>query len=299
MTSTSNMGPKAPVILQVEKLNDFSDYVVLRDAKGRSLRPALVPCLQSGRERLQVRDDFTICCDYAVSPAQGTAFLDITQDPNDIHAKQNILPGALAVAKMLLPIEILVPDLRIHALRAKFRAAAFYNERTVNAMRWEYVNESSIRIDVTAYQSQRPVASANVFGEILASPCYEEIKERKVNAEQLQRVRDFLEILGVRPEAYLAKDGIADLTYPFAFMASLPSGEIVRQLEGQGGMITTLSLDLSDRAKMPITGRSGPEVRLRKGRIRQAFWKIITDIIDGLVTYYRGAALVNPTAFFT
>ena len=209
------------------------------------------------------------------------------------------MPGAMTVAKMLLPIEILAPVLRIQSLRAKFHAAGFYGERTVNTMTWTYSSESRVQVDVTAYQMQRRVASAMIFAEICAeSASFQEIKERKINQEQLRRVRQFLTVLGVDPDAYFAKDQGNDYTYPFAFMASLPSGEIVRQFKGQGGMINLLTLDLGDRAKMPITGRSGPEVRLETGRLRQAFRKIITSIVDGLIIYYRGAAVVNPIAHF-
>jgi len=297
MASANYMGPKAPVTLCFEKLGAFTDHLLLRDAKACSQRPALLPHPHSGRRRLQIRDDFTLQCEHVVSASRGQQFLEITQDPNDIHAKENILPGALTVAKVLLPIEILVPALKIEALRAKFRAAAFYGERTINSMSWHYVDESSVRVDVTAYQSQRVVATASVFGEITREPlAIEEIKERKVNPDELSRVSEFMEVLGVHPEAYFDKDGLIDFTYPFAFMAALPSGEIVRQFEGVGGIINMLSLDLGDEAKMPITGSGAPEIRLKTGRVRQTFQRIITDIIDGITTYYRGAALVYPSA---
>ena len=299
MTSTSYTGPKASVDLCVEKLIAFSDYVVLRDAKAQSRKPGLMPLPTARGERLRVRDDFTLCSEYAVSPDYGARFLDITKDPNEIHAREHIVPGAMNVAKMLLPVEILAPGLKINALRAKFTAAAFYGERTVNAMRWQYRDETSVHIDVTAYQMQRPVATASLSAEICPDFArIQEIKERKVNQDELERVVSFLEVLGVEPEAYFDKDGLVDFTYPFAFMASLPPGAIVREFEGQGGMINVLSLDLGDAAKMPITGRAGPEVRLEEGRLRQSFRRIVTTIVDGIVTYYRGAAVVNPIASF-
>ncbi|MEW6358403.1 MAG: hypothetical protein AB1696_18865 [Planctomycetota bacterium] len=299
MTSTSYKGPRASVDICAEKLVAFSDYLVLRDSKAQSQKPGLMPLVTPRGQRLRVRDDFTLCCEYVISPDQGTRFLDVTKDPNDIHAKAQITPGAMTVAKMLVPLEILAPRLKINSFRTKFTAAAFYGERTVNTMRWQYQDERSVRIDATAYQMQRPVATASVLAEICRESAYiEEVKERKVNQEQLDRVVRFLEALGVEPEAYFEKDGLIDFTYPFAFMASLPPGEIVRRLEGQGGMINVLSLDMSDRAKMPITGRSGPEVRLQEGRLRDSFRRIITSIVDGIVTYYRGAAVVNPIASF-
>ncbi|NOZ24071.1 MAG: hypothetical protein GXP25_23580 [Planctomycetes bacterium] len=299
MTSTSYTGPKASVDLCAEKLVAFSDYVVLRDVKAQSRKPGLMPLATPRGQRLRVRDDFSLCSEYIISPRQGAKFLDITKDPNEIHAKEHITPGAMTVAKILLPLEILAPGLKINSLRTKFTAAAFYGERTVSTMRWRYQDETSVHIDVAAYQMQRPVVTAYLSAEICPEfACIEEIKERKVNQDQLERVVSFLETLGVEPEAYFDKDGQVDFTYPFAFMASLPPGAIVREFRGQGGMINVLSLDLSDKAKMPITGRSGPEVRLEKGRLRQSFRRIITSIADGIVTYYRGAAVVNPIASF-
>jgi hypothetical protein len=49
---------------------------------------------------------------------------------------------------------------------------------------------------------------------------------------------------------------------------------------------------------IPITDEKGPEIKLERARERTSFNKIITEVVNGLVTYYRGLAIVNPVAKF-
>ncbi|MBW7942897.1 MAG: hypothetical protein H3C64_11040, partial [Candidatus Kuenenia stuttgartiensis] len=97
---------------------------------------------------------------------------------------------------------------------------------------------------------------------------------------------------------YVEKGKYKDYTYPLAYIASLPSAEIVNQLSGQGGMINVLRMDFGNYERIPITGDKGPEVKLARAKKRNSFNKILTEVAEGLVTYYKGLAIVNPIAKF-
>ncbi len=59
-----------------------------------------------------------------------------------------------------------------------------------------------------------------------------------------------------------------------------------------------LKMDFGNVKMIPITDDKGPEVKLEKTRERTSFNRIITEIVNGVVTYYRGLAIVNPVAKF-
>jgi hypothetical protein len=63
-------------------------------------------------------------------------------------------------------------------------------------------------------------------------------------------------------------------------------------------MITSFLFDMSEQPKIPVAIKRGPQVRVRLDRIRKAFSRIVTDIIDGVITRCRGWAVVNPVADF-
>jgi hypothetical protein len=65
-------------------------------------------------------------------------------------------------------------------------------------------------------------------------------------------------------------------------------------MHGQGGMLNVLTPKFEDEEKIPIGPNVMPQVRIQEGRKRSAFRRIITDIIDGVATYYKGSAIVNP-----
>jgi len=296
---TDYSGRVAPVEVFTDNMGAFEDLIYFRDVKGASARPAIVSCRRDGKNCIHIRDNFLVQQEYIISPDQGQKFLAVTRDPNELHARQSVVPGAMTAAKALLPLEVLTPNLRINSIRAKFTAPAFYDVRAVSTMAWRYRSENDVSVRCTTYQRGRVVALININGQVDPDFAPEEIKERKVNQEQLENVREFFKSLGVAPDAYFRKGEVMDYHYPFAYMASLPSAEIVRQFEGQGGMINVLTLEPGDVPRMPITGKSRPEVKLTEGRLRRAFRRIVADIIDGIVTYYRGTAVVHPTAEFS
>ena len=59
-----------------------------------------------------------------------------------------------------------------------------------------------------------------------------------------------------------------------------------------------LKMDFGNVDMIPITDEKGPVVKLERARPRASFNKIITEIVNGVVTYYRGLAIVNPVASF-
>ena len=95
--------------------------------------------------------------------------------------------------------------------------------------------------------------------------------------------------------AYFRKPEGLDCSYPFAYVASLPSGALVRTLKGDGGILGSLKLSFLAEEKRAIRG-PGPEVTVEPRRWRKAWGRIATAIKEGVTTYLLGSALVaRPT----
>jgi hypothetical protein len=291
---------EASAILAISRasLGAFGDRLCLRDPRAFSPRPALVPTVITGRSHLLIQRDFMIRYEYVVSRQQGETFQEMTKDPNAIHKTMNVVSGAMTVAKMLLPIEILLPFVCISSAKFRFRAPSFYGERTISTIWWRAEPENRARLEVSVTQGQQLIATGAITGAIAGAAHAPAISEAVVDKNQLARVGAFLQSLGVDSGFYFEKDGYRDYTYPVAYVAALPSGEMVKQFQGNGGMITSLLLDMSEQRKIPILSQKGPEVRLRLDRIRKAFSRIFADIFDGVITHVRGWAVVNPMAQF-
>lgn len=285
--------------IPMRRLDAFlTDKICFRDAKARTPRPALKLENVNTREcRLHIWDKFLIKHEYKIHKQHGEIFVDVTNDNNIIHRKGNIVPGAMTVSKIILPLEILFPEIEISSVNIKFTGSAFYGDRTCNLMLWQFVSNDYIQIEVKTYQHERVIASTIILGRLKkANNQVKEIDESLVNKKCLSRVHAYFESLSVQSDFYIQKDGYKDYTYPLAFIASLPSGEIVNQLSGQGGMLNILRMDFGNYERIPITGDKGPEVKLARAKKRNTFNKILTEVAEGLVTYYRGLAIVNPIA---
>ena len=281
-----------------ESLGAFADRLCLRDPRALSPRPALIPCLHMGRPRILIQRDFMIRYEYIISRQQGNLFQEITKDPNDIHKTMNVVSGAMTAAKMLLPIELLLPFVRIGTAKFRFRAPSFYGERVVSTIWWRGEPGKNVRLEVGVTQGQQLIATGSITGIIAPAPEAPAVSEAAVDKDQLATVATFMQALGMDSQQYFEKEGYQDFTYPVAYVAALPSGEMVKQFKGNGGMITSLLLDMSEQRKIPIISRKGPQVRVRLDRIRKAFSRIFTDIIDGVITHVRGWAVVNPMTDF-
>ena len=282
-----------PLLVANHYLDAFRvpDRVRLRDARARSVRPSLL--VQDGR--MFAVGDFTINYVYLVTKDMGVRFVDVTGDENEIHRTSEIVAGALTASKVILPLEILFPTLRINAAKIKFTGFCVYNRRATANFHVRFVSEDQVRIEVKTYQDQAVVSEAQISGVALDEPLRcARVNPKKVKEQRLEQVREYFEACNIESEAYFQKEDFRDYTYPFAYVASLPSAALVRQLHGQGGMLNVLRLQFNDDEKIPIGPNAMPEVRLEEGRKRSAFTRIITDIIAGVVTYYKGSAIVNP-----
>ncbi len=284
-------------------LNAFRDTLCLRDPRALSARPALLPITTSRGEHLLIKRDFQIRYEYLITPEQGDLFQEVTRDSNDIHRTMNVVSGAMTAAKMVLPVEILLPFVRIESARFRFRAPAFYGERMVSSIWWRSTGNAaemsdSARLEITAYQRGQVVATGTIAGAIADYAQQPAIAESAADKSQLAAVEAFMRALGIDGQYYFEKEGYQDFTYPVSYVASLPSGEMVKQLKGNGGMIASLVFEMGDRGKIPIVSRKGPQVRLRLDRIKKAFRRVFTDIIDGVITHCRGLAVVNPMPEF-
>lgn len=294
--------PQFPIFsIPLRRLEGFlADKICFRDAKARTLHPGLVLQDDSDNEhRLSVWDKFLIKHEYRISKQNGERFVDVTNDNNVIHRKGNIVPGAMTVSKIILPLEVLVSELEISSMNIKFTGSAYYGERTCNLFLWQFVSSDYIQIEVKTYQQDNAIATTIILGRLRkANKQVKEVDESTVNKECFARVQAYFDSLGIQSDFYVQKEGYKDYTYPLAYIASLPSGEIVNQLSGQGGMINILRMDFGSYERIPITGDKGPEVKLARAKKRSTFNKVMTEIAEGLVTYYRGLAIVNPIAKF-
>ena len=279
-------------------LGAFDGRLCLRDPRALSPRPALIPTDIAGRREFLILRDFQIRYEYVISRQEGDLFQEITKDPNAIHKTRNVVSGAMTAAKMLLPIEVLLPFVRINSAKFRFRAPSFYGERTVSSVWWRSESEGSARLEVSVIQGQQVVATGTITGVVADAAEVPAVLESSVDKNQLATVAAFMQSLGIDGRFYFEKNGYRDFTYPVAYVAALPSGEMVKQFKGDGGMITSLLLDMSEQRKIPIVSQKGPEVRLRFDRLRKAFSRIFTDIFDGVVTHVRGWAVVNSLAEF-
>ena len=272
------------------------DRLALRDARARSARPSLV--VRDGQ--MFAAGDFIINYAYTVTRSMGVRFVDVTGDENEIHRTSDIVAGALTASKVILPLEVLFPTLRINSAKIKFTNFCVYNRRITVKSQVRFVAEDKVRVHVITYQRQHPVSEAQIDGVVLDEPLKSaRVNPKKLREQHLQQVRDYFEACNIDSEAYFQKQGFRDYTYPFAYVASLPSAALVRQLRGQGGMLNVLTLQFNDEEKIPIGPNAMPEVRIEEGRKRSAFRRILTDIIDGVVTYYKGSAIVNPDSGVT
>lgn len=287
--------------IALDKIEDFhQDSISFRDPKACTRSPSLrygeTVC---GQDKIYVYDRFLIHHNYVIQKSSGKRFAEITNDKNEIHRKGNVIPGAMTVSKITLPLEILIPELEISNINFKFTNSSEYNKKTKNVYSFQFISPEYIQIEVNTYQAQKTVVRAIITGTInLNKEPATKIKEEDVNEKNLNLVREFFNTLGIESEAYIQKDGYRDYTYPLSYIAALPSAEIVKQMEGNGGMINILRMDFGSVKMIPITAEKGPEVKIERARKRTTFNKIITEIASGLVTYYRGLAIVNPVANF-
>ncbi|MBM4055719.1 MAG: hypothetical protein FJ264_13865 [Planctomycetes bacterium] len=277
-----------------------SDKIIFRDAKARTPHPNL-ELKKDGidGQQLLVWGKFLIKHEYQIPKKDGELFVDVTNDKNLIHRKGNIVPGAMTVSKIILPLEILFADMEISSVNIKFTSSAFYDMKTCSLFLWQFINNNHVQIEVRTYQQNTIIANTIILGRPkIQNKQIQEVDELQVNKSCFAKVEAYFKSLGIRSNSYIEKGKYKDYTYPLAYIASLPSAEIVNQLSGQGGMINVLRMDFGNYERIPITGDKGPEVKLARAKKRSSFNKIMTEVAEGLITYYKGLAIVNPIAKF-
>ena len=279
-----------PLFIPTDLLEGFDDLFMLRDPGGRAGRPGLRLRRYRGSARLQVVGRFNIVHDYRIRRRDGIRFVEATGDENPIHREDRIVPGAMTASKILLPLEILFPRMALDELGIKYRQIAAYGRRTRNIFRVRPEADGGVDVHVSTYQAGRIVADTRLEGRILPEPPRTSLARRKVNVAQVEKVRSFLHALKIRPQRYFCRLAEHDYTYPLAYITSLPSGVMVRDLQGEGGLLNKLSLEFKGR-RIPISGRA-PEVQLGEPRLRRTFSRVVTRIVEGLQTVYEGTALV-------
>ncbi len=287
--------------IPIGKLSDFQqDSIYFRDVRACTRTPSLrFEEAEEGKDKLHVFNKFLMHHDYVIQKSSGERFVEITKDKNEIHRVGNIIPGAMTVSKIILPLEILMPELEISNVNFKFTDTSMYDEKIKNVFLFQFINPEYIQIEVNTYQSQKTVAKALITAKVNSGRTHVvKVKEEDVNEANLNLVREYLDTFAIESEAYVQKEDYRDYTYPLSYIAALPSAEIVKQMEGNGGMINVLRMNFGGVKMIPITNVKGPEVRLARQRERSTFNKIITEIVNGLVTYYHGLAIVNPAAKF-
>jgi acyl dehydratase len=284
--------PSPALTVSLDQLASFEDRTSLRDPKARTNKPSLV--LAAGGT-LEVRGPFQVRRTVQATKPRGRAFVVATGDANPIHTDGFVVPGAWTASQMVAPLEVLIPRLQVSSLRVSFTGIAWYDQPVRIVLKVTPAVDGgadTLRVDAVAHQGDREIARGEVEGKILAAASRVDVPERKVDEKWLARVESFFLSLGIAPSSYLEKAGGRDLSYPYAFLASLPSGEMVERLSGQGGILNRLTLEF-DADKLPIAGP--PEVSLElPERLRKSFNKIVTKIKEGVLTAVRGSALILP-----
>ncbi len=282
-----------PLSLAPAKFGALRDSFFLRDPAGRSPRPRLRRRIDD--EAIEASGAFLLHHDYTVSRRDGARFVDVTGDPNPIHREGNVIAGAMTMSKLLLPLEVVLPEAYVLNVQTKFTSVAFYGDRIRNVFRFEPDKGGVWKVEVNTYQGGRRVAKSALKCQASAdAPA--KVHEWRINREQVAKVAEFCDALDVEFEGYVEQTWGRNYTYPLSFLASLPSGAIVEQMSGKGGLLNALTLDFEGMPRVPMVGRAAPTVQLEQRKQRRSFNKIIANIVQGIVTYCKGHAIVHPNA---
>ena len=266
------------------RLEAFQDPIVLRDPRARTRRPGLI----QGARALTVNGPFSIRRQLVVTRARGVRFADATGDPNPIHREGEVVPGAFVAAQIVSAAEILLPRLRLDRLRVSFTDVCWYDRPLRLTLRGEPTDDGIV-FHSTVWQDRREVASATLAGCVLETVPRLELPLAKVDAAWLLRVVEFYGALGIDAERYFHKEAGPDLSYPTAFLASLPSGSMVERFSGEGGLLNRLTLEFD--AKLPLKGPPVVSIEM-PDKLRASFNRILTLVKAGVTTAVQGTALV-------
>ncbi len=296
------------LFLPYRSLNKFGDAVLLRDPRGRSIYRSLHEVtekvisrrkgtLRTREAGIAISGPFLLRQAFRVTKEQGLAFVNATGDENPIHREDDVVAGAMTGARAVSSLEALFPRLGISRLRVKFRSVARYGLLTRQHMSISFRGSGAVEIKVRIEQEGKEVAEGVVLGSLQPQIQRASVGKWRVNRDELRRVEEYFASLAIAPDLYLNAGNDRNYSYPRGYLASLPSGEMVRQLSGEGGFLTSLDLTFPEGPPPAITGSGRPEVSLETAKSRPTFWKILTLIKHNLEEHCKGFALVfTPTA---
>ncbi|HAK96823.1 MAG TPA: hypothetical protein DCM87_17990 [Planctomycetes bacterium] len=280
------------LLISNQSLNSFGDLVLLRDPRGRSMYRSLHPVQGQEGPGFAVTGSFSLHQVFAVEKEEGIAFVDATGDANPIHRQGDVVSGAMTAARAVAGLEALFPALGVTRLNIKFRAVAAYGRRMRQQLALSFRGYEGFEARLRIEQEGRDVAEGVIAGKIGGEILRPNVGKWRVNKDELKRVEQFFRALKIAPELYLRAGGEPNFGYPRAFLASLPSGEMVRRLSGEGGFLTNLDLTFPEGVAPGITGAGLPEVGLKPAKARPSFAKVLTWIKSGVEEYCKGFALV-------
>lgn len=290
-------------VFRQERLDAFGDRIVLRDPRGRSAQPAILHERSGGPPT--VGGAISVVQRYTIAKSEGGAFVETTGDSNPIHRDGGIVPGAMLSARALLLPELLFEHategrarlIPVRHARFRFRGFALYGEPTVNLYRIQPGPDGELCIQVEVRQRETSITEGTLRlrapGSAVGPVDQRELLAAERPNLRLSRetVHRFLQSLRVDPALYAAVAGDA---YPRAFLASLPSGEMVRHFSGEGGLLNVLDLEFTAEA-LTMAESGPPPVELEDTReARLSFRKVVTRVAQGVRTFCRGFAMVLP-----
>ena len=220
------------LLISNRTLNSFGDLVLLRDPRGRSVYRSLLPVSGPEGPAFAVTGSFALHQVFEVEKEDGIAFVDATGDTNPIHRQGDVVAGAMTAARAAAGLEALFPALGITRLNIKFRAVAAYGRRMRQQLAVSFRGGEDFEARLRIEQEGRDVAEGVIAGKIAPEIQRPNVGKWRVNKAELRRVEQFFRALKIAPDLYLRAGGEPNLGYPRAFLASLPSGEMVRRLSG-------------------------------------------------------------------
>jgi hypothetical protein len=280
------------LFLANDSINSFGDVVLLRDPRGRSVYRSLHPVRGPQGAGFAITGSCALHQIFTVTRDEGVAFVEATGDANPIHRQGDVVPGAMTGARAMAGLEALFPSLGITRMNIKFRAIANYGKRTRQQLAISFQGYDIIEARLRVEQEGKDVAEGLIVGKINPEVLRPNVGKWRVNKDELKRVEEFFRALAIAPDLYLRAGGEPNFGYPRAFLASLPSGEMVRKLSGEGGFLTSLDLTFPEGTVPGIVGSGAPEVLLQPAQARPSFSKVLTSIKSGVEEYCKGFALV-------
>ncbi|MBI4586985.1 MAG: hypothetical protein HY717_23480 [Planctomycetes bacterium] len=280
--------------LNFDRLSSSGDRICLRDPRGRGPRPGLLPERHRGCLELRAAGPFVAIQRYTVTPEEGRLFTRACRDDNSIHSLGNVIPGAMTAARILLLPEVLFAGGSVQSLRFRFRALARYGAVLTNLYQFQPSgSEKGFEATINTWQEGVHVAEGRIRLKIPEAEVPPGLASLPAAHPERTALTLFFHSLRFEAEAFFE---LAGLVYPCAYLAALPSGEMVRSFSGEGGLLNSLELEFPQ--KLPIVSAAPPPVVQvqRSSKVRLAFTKVWTCLLSGLETIGKGFAMVLPGA---